>query len=211
MKGKIIKDALILCVITLIAGLGLGAVYGITKEPIAKVEYETQQNAYRTVFQDAKEFVELPDFSSDEATKIAEDSGIEADSVTIDGCVQAVGSDGSLLGYVITVTPHNGYSGDITFSIGVQADGTLNGYSITSINETAGLGMKAKEEAFYSQFENKQVETFTVTKTGSTDDSQIDAISGATITSSAVTNGVNAGLAYYRDLIQTTGGELLNE
>ena len=136
---------------------------------------------------------------------------IEAGAVTIDGCVQAVGSDGTLLGYVITVTPHNGYSGDITFSLGVQLDGTLNGYSITSISETAGLGMKAQEEAFYSQFENKKVETFTVTKTGSTDDSQIDAISGATITSSAVTDGVNAGLAYYRDLLQTTGGELLNE
>lgn len=212
MKGKIIKDALILLAITVIAGVGLGAVYNITKEPIAKVEYDTQQNAYRTVFKDAAEFVDIPGFSADDATKIAEESGvIEAGAVTIDGCVQAVGSDGTLLGYVITVTPHNGYSGDITFSLGVQLDGTLNGYSITSISETAGLGMKAQEEAFYSQFENKKVETFTVTKTGSTDDSQIDAISGATITSSTVTDGVNAGLAYYRDLLQTTGGELLNE
>ena len=151
MKGKIIKDALILLAITVIAGVGLGAVYNITKEPIAKVEYDTQQNAYRTVFKDAAEFVDLPGFSADDATKIAEESGvIEAGAVTIDGCVQAVGSDGTLLGYVITVTPHNGYSGDITFSLGVQLDGTLNGYSITSISETAGLGMKAQEEAFYS-------------------------------------------------------------
>lgn len=209
MKAKIVKDAIILCVITVIAGFGLGAVYEVTKAPIAKVEYETQQNAYRTVFSDASEFVDLPDFSSDDATQAAVDAGYT--DATIDNCVQAVGDDGTLLGYVLTVTPHNGYAGDIVFSMGVRLDGTMNGYSITSIGETAGLGMKATEEAFYSQFENKKVESFTVTKTGSTSDSEIDAISGATITSSAVTNGVNAGLAYFRDLLQTTGGELVNE
>ncbi|SCI25494.1 electron transport complex protein RnfG [uncultured Roseburia sp.] len=205
---KIIKDALILCVITVAAGLGLGAVYGVTKEPIEKVNYETQQNAYKTVFENASEFKDLPDFSSEEATKIAADNGY---GDTIENCVQAVEADGSLLGYVITVVSHDGYAGDIKFSIGVQLDGTLNGYSITDINETAGLGMKAKEESFYSQFQDKQVEQFTVTKTGSADDSEIDAISGATITSSAVTNGVDAGLAYFRSLLETTGGELLNE
>ena len=49
MNGKIIKDALILFLITVIAGLGLGAVYGITKVPIEKANYNIQQNAYRTV------------------------------------------------------------------------------------------------------------------------------------------------------------------
>jgi electron transport complex protein RnfG len=93
----------------------------------------------------------------------------------------------------------------------VTLDGTVNGYSITTINDTAGLGMKAKEEAFSSQYANKQVEKFTVTKTGATSEDEIDAISGATISSNAVTNAVNASLAYYRDLMNVTGGELLNE
>ncbi len=196
---KIIKDAIILCIITVVAGFGLGAVYDITKAPIEKVNYETQQNAYKTVFADASEFTDLPDFSSEEATKIVAESGY---SDTIEGCVQAKGSDGSVLGYVITVVSHDGYGGDIKFSVGIKADGTVNGYSITDINETAGLGMKAKEEAFYAQFENKQVEQFAVTKTGSTSDSEIDAISGATITSSAVTNGVNASIVYFKSLAE---------
>lgn len=204
--NKIAHDTLILFAITVVAGFGLGAVHEITAEPIEEAEYETQQEAYNTVFPDAAEFVDLPDFDTEDATAVVTEAGYPD---SIDNCVQAVDDSGSLLGYVITVTDPDGYGGSITFSIGVTVDGTLNGYSITDISETPGLGMKSQEEEFSSQFEDKQVETFTVTKTGSTDDSEIDAISGATITSNAVTSGVNAGLVYYRDLIETTGGELL--
>ena len=57
--------------------------------------------------------------------------------------------------------------------------------------------MKA-EEVLKPQFENKKVERFTYTKSGAMSDDEIDAISGATITTNAVTNGVNAGLAYFQ-------------
>lgn len=200
MNGKLIKDALILFAITLVAGLGLGAVYGITKEPIEQANYNIQQEAYRTVFPDATQFEDLSDFDSEKASEIAAEAGYPDD--TIEGCVQAIGEDGSLLGYVISATDPNSYGGDVTLSVGVTLDGIVNGYSITTINDTAGLGMKAKEDAFSSQYANKQVEAFTVTKTGATSEDQIDAISGATITSNAVTNAVNASLAYYRELVQ---------
>ena len=192
MNGKIIKDALILFLITVIAGLGLGAVYGITKAPIEKANYNIQQNAYRTVFPDADAFNDMDGFDSEKATEAAAAAGYADD--TIENCVVAVDASGAELGYVISVTDPNSYGGDVTLSIGVTDDGTLNGYSITTINDTAGLGMKAKEDSFSSQF--------AVTKTGATSDNQIDAISGATITSSAVTSAVNAGLAYYRTLAQ---------
>ena len=200
MNGKIIKDALILFLITVIAGLGLGAVYGITKVPIEKANYNIQQNAYRTVFPDADAFNDMDGFDSEKATEAAVAAGYADD--TIENCVVAVDASGAELGYVISVTDPNSYGGDVTLSIGVTNDGTLNGYSITTINDTAGLGMKAKEDSFSSQFAGKQVESFEVTKTGATSDNQIDAISGATITSSAVTSAVNAGLAYYRSLAQ---------
>ena len=64
------------------------------------------------------------------------------------------------LGYVLTVTAKDGSQGSITFSVGIQNDGTVNGYSITSISETPGLGMKAQEEPFYSQFEGKNVDLY---------------------------------------------------
>ncbi len=204
MKNTIVKDTLILFLITLIAGFGLASVYGLTKEPIAQANYEKQQNAYKTVFPDAASFAELPEFDSAEATAL---SGCTNGDV-VEACVQAVGADGSLLGYVITVTDPNGYGGNITFSMGVTLDGVLNGYSITSIAETPGLGMKANEAAFMDQFANKTEESFVVTKAAPAADNEIQAITGSTITSDAVTGGINTGLAYYRELMTMTGGEL---
>lgn len=51
------------------------------------------------------------------------------------------------------------------------------------------------------QFTDKNVERFTYTKSGATNDSEIDAISGATITTNAIVNGVNVGLMYFRDML----------
>ncbi|MCD7922566.1 MAG: RnfABCDGE type electron transport complex subunit G [Clostridiales bacterium] len=208
-KNSIAKDALILFVITIIAGFALGAVHEITLEPIAAAEAEAQQEAYQTVFPDASEFVDLPGFSTEDAAEVLAEAGYADDS--IESCVQAVDESGNLLGYVINATDPNSYGGDVTLSLGVTLDGTVNGYSITEINDTAGLGMKAKEESFSSQYAGKQVEEFVVTKTGATAENEIDAISGATISSNAVTNAVNAGLVYYRYLLDLTGGELLSE
>ena len=195
MNGKIIKDALILFLITVIAGLGLGAVYGITKAPIEKANYNIQQNAYRTVFPDADAFNDMDGFDSEKATEVAAAAGYADD--TIENCVVAVDASGAELGYVISVTDPNSYGGDVTLSIGVTNDGTLNGYSITTINDTAGLGMKAKEPSFYEQYVGKNPTKFAVSKDGG-DGEQIDALSGATITTIAMTNGVNAGLAAFR-------------
>ena len=68
--------------------------------------------------------------------------------------------------------------------------------------------MKAKEPAFKDQFSDKKVAQFEVTKTGAAGDEQIDALSGATITSRAMTNGVNAALLYFQNIL---GGGSTNE
>ena len=78
--------------------------------------------------------------------------------------------------------------------MGVQMDGTLNGISFLTIEETTGLGMEAKKPSFYTQFSGKKVEQFVYTKSGASESYEIDALSGATITTNAVTNAVNAGL-----------------
>ena len=69
------------------------------------------------------------------------------------------------------------------------------------INDTPGLGLKAKEPEFKSQFAGKKAEALSVTKSGSGSDNEIAAISGATITSSATTNAVNAALYYLHNCI----------
>ena len=100
--------------------------------------------------------------------------------------------------YKAVFATSEGYGGDIQFAMGIQDDGTLNGISILSIGETAGLGMRANTDAFKDQFKDKNVDKFEYTKTGATADDQIDALSGATITTNAMTNGVNAGLCAFQ-------------
>ena len=60
--------------------------------------------------------------------------------------------------------------------------------------------MEAKKPEFQEQFAGKQVEQFAYSKTGATADNEIDALSGATITTNAVTNAVNAGICYAGEL-----------
>jgi len=195
--NKIVKDALLLTLITLVSGCALGAVHEITLAPIQAANEAATAAAYKEVFPDAVNFNAI----DVDAAALATVQGTYADD-TIDAVVEAVDGSGSLLGYVLTITTSAGYGGNITFSIGVQSDGTLNGYSITDISETAGLGMKAKEEKFSSQFNNitlgdSYLEVSKVDPSGT-----IDAISGATITSKAMTYGVDAGLMYFRTALQ---------
>ncbi len=106
---------------------------------------------------------------------------------------------GETVGYVLNVTSHSGYGGDIEISVGILNDGTISGIEMLSINETAGLGMKADEAEFKDQFKDKNVEKFSYTKNGASADNEIDAISGATITTSAVTDAVNSALVYFQN------------
>lgn len=203
---NMLKDAMILFIITLISGALLGLVYEVTKEPIAEQQEKARNEAYKEVFTDAVQFEEIsmkPDLAPEALTAYVEEQGFDA---SIDSVSSALSDDGQLLGYVITVTTHEGYGGDIQFTMGVRADGTLNGISILSIAETAGLGMRA-EEVLKPQFANKKAEAFEVTKTGAAAENQIDSISGATITSDAFAGGVNAGLACFRQYLLVEGGE----
>ena len=198
MKNKIIKVALALTLITLVAGVALGGVYEITKDPIAKQEAQAKAEAYEQVFTDAAAFeaVEMDDTLTKTIRDQLDQEGYKAQS--IEEVMRAEDQSGETLGYAFTVVTSEGYGGDIQFSMGVQNDGTLNGISILSIGETAGLGMNADTPAFKDQFVGKQVEKLQYTKNGATQDDEINAISGATVTTNAMTNGVNAGLCAFR-------------
>ena len=192
---KIVHDALILTAFTLVLGFLLGLVYEITKQPIADANAAAAQEAYKAVFADADSFEALDGFDKNAATEEVIAAGYED---SIDDVQVAKDASGSEIGYVVTVTAKDGSQSTITFSVGIQNDGTVNGYSVTSIAETPGLGMKVQEESFYSQFQGKLVEAFNVVKNPPAADDEIEAISGATISSKAMANGVNAALTYFR-------------
>jgi electron transport complex protein RnfG len=191
--NKIVKNAIILTVITLVAGLGLGFVYEITKDPIAQAEDAAKKEAWQQVFPEASlEEFEAIDVDAEIAEQVISDLGIKA---TVDEVCTVNGGDD---GYVITTTDKEGYGGNIQITVGITNDGTVNGVSILSISETAGLGMRATEPAFYEQYQGKQTDKFVVSKDGG-EGEPIDALSGATITSRAMTGAVNAALAYYQN------------
>lgn len=201
---NMLKDAVILLAITLIAGLALGIVYDVTKEPIAEQQLKAKNEAFAEVFADADNFITVEDISIEKADMMIEEAGYAETS--IDEVAEAFDENGDTLGYVLTVTSHEGYNGDITFTMGIRLDNTLNGISLLSISETPGLGDKA-EDVLKPQFTDKQVDQFTYTKSGAMADTQIDAISGATITTNALTNGVNAGLYYFQSFLVGGGSQ----
>ena len=200
--NNIVKNTLILTSITVVSGLLLGVVYDITKEPIAAAQENTKQEAYRAVLADASSFETL-DFDAESTLSLLTENGYTSDTIT--EVAEGKDNSGETIGYVISVQSSEAYDGTLDLSVGIATDGTVKGVEMLSISETAGLGMKADEAEFKDQYKDKNVENFTVTKTGEDGDNMIDAISGATITSNAVTNAVNSALVYYQNEL---GGEV---
>lgn len=194
------KDALILFAITLISGLLLGLVYQVTAQPRREQQERRIQEACRAVFAQAEQFEEI-DYAVSES--LAEQ--LAADGVSIGTMFQALDGEGNPLGYVIETSSGEGYGGNITLYAGITNDGIVNGVSILSISETPGLGMRA-QEVLVPQFAEKPAEDFTYTKTGSQSDSEIDAISGATITTKAVTNAINGAVRVFNQELK--GGDV---
>lgn len=191
---QIIKNTMILTMITLVAGVLLGLVYEITKEPIAEAKENAKQKAYQTVMKEADTFESKEIRKADEIAELLDKKGITGCSV--DEVVEAKSGD-KLTGHIFTVTTKEGYGGEIRLSVGIETDGTITGIEILAISETAGLGMNADTPDFKRKYKGKKVKLFTVTKTGAAAEEEVDAISGATVTSTAVTNAVNAAVTYF--------------
>jgi len=166
---EIIKCTAALLIICAAATAALSITNSVTKERIANVEEEQADAARRKVCPDAEDF-ELCE--ADEGTSI----------------YMALAENGDGLGYAISTTDKS-YGGDISVMTGIDMDGTITGVEILSINDTPGLGMKAKDDAFRNQYPGKTGGSLTVSKNASGD--EIQAITGATKTSEAVTRCVN--------------------
>lgn len=191
------RSAITLCGITLVAGLALGGIYQLTKGPIERAELAAQAEAYAAVCPDAESF-DVDETLEAAIEALTAEDGTVADgqfgSVAYESVYAALDGSGNKIGCVINVTSKEGFGGEITISLGLDNEGTITGMEFLTINETAGLGMRATEDEFRSQFVGDAVGQFELTKDTASSDTQIQALSGATITSKAVTNAVNAAL-----------------
>lgn len=205
-KG-VVKAIAAIFAITVIMGAALGVVYNITKKPIADASAKAKEEAYKEVFPGAGSIIVIEEGTGyEQFNKLLESYGFantHIDEISVVGAKEEGSADNELLGYIILVTSTQGYGGDIQLAVGISKDGLIKGISFLELNETAGLGMEADSEEFLGQFIGKESNKFTVTKTGAEIDSEIDAISGATITSNAVTDAVNMAL---RTIFILTGG-----
>jgi electron transport complex protein RnfG len=170
----VLRLALTLLVITGVVAAALAGVNAITKDKIAAIQVQKTEKAIQEVLPNAHGTQQLP---------------LEGEA----GIVQAVYTAGG--GYAVQVAP-GGFGGAVTMMVGIM-DGEVSGISVITHTETPGLGAvaaarNAKGEAFRSQFVGLEG-TLAV-------GDQIDAMSGATITSNAVVTGVNAALDYVANL-----------
>ena len=171
---------LALTVIALVAAVALATTNLMTEKPIAEQNLGENQQALKAMFPEADEFAELSP---------GESSGVDF--------VYEVKQGGQTIGYAVKETVQ-GYGGSIEVLTGMETGGTLRGISVggPDFKETEGLGARAKEPEFTDQFAGKTPPL----KLGE----NIDGISGATVTSRAVVDGVNQGVGKVQSL---TGGE----
>lgn len=204
---EIIKNTIILCLITCIAGALLGAVYKVTLKPRQLAEEKAKEEAYKKVMSQADIFEGVEYNKTELETYLSANKEKLPSGCLLYEAATALSKEGNTLGYAITVISKEGYGGDIKLTIGIDTEGIVKGIAILDINETAGLGMKANEPSFLNQYKDKNCDSYVVTKGGAKNENEIDAISGATITSKAMTNGVNYGKLIYDFLTSTSKGE----
>ena len=187
-KKAIPKPVIILLVITLIAGAALSGVYVTTADRIAQNNESASQAAYKAVVPEADTFQNLSVENGTNGT------------TEVQKVLKGVDGDGNTAGYAIAVHNSQSFDGGLTLVVGILPDGTVTGISFTELHETAGMGMRCDEPEFKSQFENVNVTAFTLNKgSTSTADDTIDSVNGASVTSGAVVDAVNAALTYFAE------------
>lgn len=180
-KNETLKLGFKLLLVTAVAGLILGGAFLVTKDPIAKQVAKTNSEAMKEVLPKADSFEIMDGKSKGNVTEVNE--GKKSSDVS---------------GYAIKVLT-KGYGGQIEMMVGVSKEGEVKGIKILSHSETPGLGANAPQPKFSGQFKGKPTDKkLEVVKTAPANKSEVQAITGATITSRAVTKGVNEAVDYYK-------------
>lgn len=188
MEIKLFKPGLILFIISVIAGLALAAVFVVTEEPIAAAALAKQNEAMSMIIPTADTF-----------NDVTEDYELTGSVYMVFEAVTSGETDG----YIIGVSP-KGYAGDVKTLVGFDEEGVIQNIQIVESQETAGLGALAKEEWFTNQYVGKTAPLEVVKgKTPETaGDTEISAITGSTITSNAVTSGVNEAADFFNNSVK---------
>ena len=191
---QIPKPVIALTLIAAIAGVALSGVYSMTKDTIEEQKLLAEAASYKEVCPEAENF----EISEAAKAKLEElngaNWGTDFGTTRINEAFVGKDASGNTAGYALSVSS-KGFGGDVTMALGLTPEGEVRKIAFTELNETAGLGMRADEESFKSQFAGKS---------GSVayGEDGVEAMSGATVTSTAVKNAVNAGLNFYETVLK---------
>ena len=191
MGKDMFKLGLNLLIISAVAALLLALTNSVTASTIAQRNEQANAEARKLVLESAQDFEQVKDVKTDNS------KGVEVSEI-----YEAKDASGKTVGYTLKVLP-SGYGGTIELMVGIDsAKGQVSGINVVSNSETAGLGAKSTDPEFSDQYKGKPLEELSVLKNGNTGDTEIKAISGATITSTAVTNGVDAAIEVYNNSLK---------
>lgn len=183
---EIIIPTFVMICICIIITAALSGTDMITKEKIAQITEKTQIEAMSRVI-DADTFTPLELKEADSVTQyyLAENSG-------------------EIVGYVF-INDAKGYGGDVSVIVAVKADGSINAVEVLDVSgETPGLGQNAGKEGFYGQFAGLSDKISVVKNGADSGQNEINAVTGATVTSRAVTSAVNEALSCADKIIQNS-------
>ena len=191
MGKDMFKLGLNLLIISAVAALLLALTNSVTASTIAQRNEQANAEARKLVLESAQDFEEVKDVKTDNS------KGVKVSEI-----YEAKDASGNTVGYTLKVLP-SGYGGTIELMVGIDsAKGQVSGINVVSNSETAGLGAKSTDPEFSDQYKGKPLEELSVLKNGTPGDTEIKAISGATITSTAVTNVVDAAIEVYNNSLK---------
>lgn len=186
--NKTIKLGLILLAFTAVAAGILGFLNLQTRDIIAEVQVKANNEARQEVLPKGKDFKELDEAAFNEAIK---------DAPAVEEIYE--GSDGDVVGYTIK-TVISGYSGPVVVMTGIDTEGVISGMKVVSNTETPGLGANASNPDFQDQYSGKSAQGDVELVKNNPTDAQVQALTGATITSKAVTDSVNEAIKAYNNI-----------
>ena len=184
-REDIIKPVGVLLAICIIIPLALSVTNKVTAKKIAELENENSKKNMQSLVS-ADDFEKCSDGGIDYYTAI---------------------KGGDTAAYIFTESA-KGYGGDVSVMTAVKPDGTVAGVAILDVSgETPGLGQNAAKESFYSQYAGLKKGVSLLKNGAKAENNEVDAVTGATITSTAVTRAVNAALDDFEKVKGATVGE----
>ncbi len=184
-REDIIKPVGVLLAICIIIPLALSITNKVTVKKIAELEAANSKKNMQSLI-DADNFEEC---ENGEITYYAAING------------------GETAAYIFTESS-KGYGGDVSVMTAIKPDGTVAGVAILDVSgETPGLGQNAAKESFFSQYIGLKKGVSVLKNGAKAENNEVDAVTGATITSTAVTRAVNKALDDFEKVKEATADE----